>query len=183
MNITSSSIPDVLIIEPQIFGDSRGYFYESYNKKQFDKKLRHIDFVQDNESKSSFGVVRGMHFQRPPFAQSKLVRVIKGSVYDVVLDLRKSSPTFLQSFGIELNETNKKMLFIPKGFAHGFAVLSKEAVFSYKVDNYYSPENDAGINIFEEKLNINWQIEKHQMILSDKDKALPYLNDIDSLFE
>ena len=140
MNFIQTEIPEVIIIEPKVFGDSRGYFLESFNKKEFERNIGKIDFVQDNESKSTYGVLRGLHYQLPPFAQSKLVRVIKGEVLDVAVDIRKGSPTFGKHVAVELSEENKKQLFIPRGFAHGFLTLSKEAIFTYKVDNYYAPD-------------------------------------------
>ncbi|WP_010522398.1 dTDP-4-dehydrorhamnose 3,5-epimerase [Aquimarina agarivorans] len=183
MKITTTELPDVLIIEPQVFGDRRGYFIESYNKQKFPSKFKHINFVQDNESKSSYGVLRGLHFQTPPFSQTKLVRVIQGSVIDVVIDIRKGSPTFGKTTVQELSEYNKKQLFIPRGFAHGFAVTSESAIFSYKCDNYYSPEHDKGILFNDPDLAIDWIIPSEKLILSDKDIKLPLLKNATDLFD
>ena len=155
MNVIETSIPGVVIIEPRIFKDARGYFFESYSKKEFDEKVRPVDFVQDNESCSAYGVMRGLHFQRPPFAQSKLVRCVKGRVLDVAVDIRKGSPTYGRHVAVELTEDNHRQFFIPRGFAHGFAVLSDIAVFQYKCDNYYHPEADGGISIQDESLGID----------------------------
>lgn len=183
MNITPTDIPDVLIIEPMVFGDHRGYFLESYNKKKLPEVLQDIDFVQDNESKSQQGVLRGLHFQIPPFCQSKLVRVIEGSVLDIAVDLRKGSSTFGKHIALELSAENKKQLFVPRGFAHGFVVLSETAIFSYKCDNYYSPEHDRGIYFNDPNLNIDWKIALEKAILSEKDKNLPLLDDCNDLFD
>lgn len=183
MKITPTSIPEVLIIEPEVFGDHRGYFLESYNKKKFPDELQHITFIQDNESKSQKGVLRGLHFQIPPYCQSKLVRVIEGSVLDIAVDIRKESKTFGKHISLQLTAENKKQLFIPRGFAHGFVVLSDTAIFSYKCDNYYSPENDRGIYFNDPKLNIDWNINIENCILSDKDKNLPTLDNCDDLLD
>lgn len=183
MEFVKLDIPGLLIIEPRVFPDSRGYFYESYCKREFDEAVGYaVDFVQDNQSKSSFGVVRGLHFQKPPFTQAKLVKCIKGKVLDVAVDLRKDSPTFGKHYGIELSEENKLQFFVPRGFAHGFAVLSEEAVFQYKCDNYYAPQSEGGISILDESLGINWLIRREDMLLSDKDTNHPKLNDIISPF-
>ncbi|MBR3938582.1 MAG: dTDP-4-dehydrorhamnose 3,5-epimerase, partial [Bacteroidales bacterium] len=174
----------LLIIEPTVFGDSRGYFFESYNKQRFkDETGLDIDFVQDNESMSSYGVMRGLHFQRPPFTQSKLVRCVRGKVLDVAVDIRKGSPTYGQHVAVELTEDNHRQFFVPRGFAHGFAVLSQTAVFQYKCDNFYAPQADGGINIKDETLGIDWQIPMDRAILSDKDLKHPNLADLDSPFE
>jgi dTDP-4-dehydrorhamnose 3,5-epimerase len=174
MKFSRTDIHDVFIIEPQLFGDERGYFSETFKEKELSDFLGHpIHFCQDNESKSSFGVLRGLHFQLPPFAQSKLVRVIEGSVLDVAVDIRRNSPTFGQHVSIELNDQNKKQLFIPCGFAHGFVVLSEYAIFSYKVDNYYSPESDRGIAFNDQELNIDWKLSIGDLQLSEKDKNQP----------
>lgn len=172
MEIKETPLPGALLIQPKIFGDQRGYFFEAYNKKMFDDYVEHIDFIQDNESKSSYGVLRGLHYQLPPYTQAKLVRVIDGAVLDVIVDIRKNSPTFGKHFTTELNATNKLQLFIPGGFAHGFAVLSSHAVFTYKVDSYYAPGYEAGIRHNDPALGIDWQIPVNERILSDKDKVL-----------
>ena len=183
MEVIKTAIEGVVIIEPRIFKDSRGYFFESYSKREFDEKVRPIDFVQDNESMSTCGVMRGLHFQRPPFAQSKLVRCVKGAVLDVAVDIRKGSPTYGQHVAVELSEDNHRQLFVPRGFAHGFAVLSDVVVFQYKCDNYYHPEVEGGISIADDSLQINWQIDSAQAILSDKDLKHPLLKDFDSPFD
>lgn len=170
MNIIKTDIEGVLIIEPKVFGDDRGYFFESFSQKEFEKKVCKTTFVQDNESKSKYGVLRGLHFQKPPYAQAKLVRVVKGKVLDVAVDIRKDSPTFGKHVAIELSEENKRQLFIPKGFAHGFAVLSEEAVFQYKCDNYYAPQAEGGILWNDPALNIDWKLRIEDVILSEKDK-------------
>lgn len=183
MEIIKTEIEGVVIIEPRIFKDSRGYFFESYSKREFDEKVRPIDFVQDNESCSSYGVMRGLHFQRPPFAQSKLVRCVKGRVLDVAVDIRKGSPTYGHHVGVELTEDNHRQFFIPRGFAHGFAVLSDIAVFQYKCDNYYHPEADGGISIQDTSLGIDWMIDPAKAILSEKDLRHAVLADFDSPFD
>lgn len=182
MNIIKTSIEGLLILEPRIFEDSRGYFFESFSQREFDEKVGKVTFVQDNESKSSYGVMRGLHFQRPPFTQSKLVRCVKGSVLDVAVDIRKGSPTYGQHVAVELTEDNHLAVFIPKGFAHGFAVLSEIAVFQYKCDEFYHPEADGGISILDDSLGIDWRIPTAQAILSEKDIKHPLLNDFDSPF-
>lgn len=182
MNIIKTDIDGVVIIEPRIFKDSRGYFFESFSKREFDEKVGHVDFVQDNESCSTRGVMRGLHFQRPPFAQAKLVRCVKGRVLDVAVDIRKGSPTYGRHVAVELTEDNHRQFFIPRGFAHGFAVLSDVAVFQYKCDNYYHPEADGGISIVDPSLGIDWQLDPSQAILSDKDTRHPLLADFDSPF-
>lgn len=183
MNVIETSISGVVIIEPRIFKDARGYFFESYSKKEFDEKVRPIDFVQDNESCSTYGVMRGLHFQRPPFAQSKLVRCVKGRVLDVAVDIRKGSPTYGKHVAVELTEDNHRQFFIPRGFAHGFAVLSDIAVFQYKCDNYYHPEADGGISIQDESLGIDWLIAPTKAILSEKDLNHSVLAEFDSPFD
>ena len=183
MEVIKTDIEGVVIIEPRIFKDSRGYFFESYSKREFDEKVRPIDFVQDNESMSTRGVMRGLHFQRPPFAQSKLVRCIKGSVLDVAVDIRKGSPTYGKYVSCLLSEENHRQFFVPRGFAHGFAVMSDIAVFQYKCDNYYHPEADGGISILDASLGIDWGITIDDAILSDKDQKHPLLNDFDSPFD
>ncbi|MDE6174363.1 MAG: dTDP-4-dehydrorhamnose 3,5-epimerase [Duncaniella sp.] len=183
MEVIKTDIEGVVIIEPRIFADSRGYFFESYSKREFDEKVRPVDFVQDNESCSSYGVMRGLHFQAPPFTQSKLVRCVKGRVLDVAVDIRKGSPTYGQHVAVELSEDNHRQFFVPRGFAHGFAVLSDIAVFQYKCDNYYAPEADGGISIQDTSLGINWLIDPSKAILSDKDLRHPLLKDFDSPFD
>lgn len=182
MEVIKTDIEGVLIIKPRIFNDARGYFFESFNKREFDQKVGEIDFVQDNESKSSRGVMRGLHFQRPPFTQAKLVRCVRGRVLDVAVDLRKGSPTFGRHVAVELTEENHLQFFIPRGFAHGFAVLSDEAVFQYKCDNYYAPQADGGISILDDSLGIDWQIDPAEAILSEKDTKHPLLKDLDNPF-
>lgn len=178
MQFTRLSIPDVILCEPQVFGDERGYFSETFRQDTLEEFLGYnIPFCQDNESKSSFGVLRGLHYQLPPFAQTKLVRVIQGVVLDVAVDIRKGSPTFGQHIAVELTAENKKQLLVPRGFAHGFVVLSEEAVFAYKVDNYYSPESDRGIAFNDEFLNIDWKITVDEMKLSEKDNRQSLFKD------
>lgn len=182
METIKTDIEGVVIIEPRIFKDARGYFFESYSKKEFDEKVAPVDFVQDNESCSTRGVMRGLHFQRPPYTQAKLVRCVKGAVLDVAVDIRKGSPTYGKHVAVELTEDNHRQFFIPKGFAHGFAVLSDVAVFQYKCDEFYHPEADGGISILDDTLGIDWQIDPAEAILSDKDKNHPFLADFDSPF-
>ena len=187
MNVIKTNIEGVLILEPKVFNDARGYFFESFSQREFDEKvapiLGHtIGFVQDNESMSSYGVMRGLHFQRPPFTQSKLVRCVKGAVLDVAVDIRKGSPTFGQHVAVELTEDNHRQLFISKGFAHGFAVLSETAVFQYKCDEFYHPEADGGISIMDQSLGINWKIPTDQALLSEKDTKHQMLVNFDSPF-
>ena len=183
MNVIDTEIEGVKIIEPNIFKDSRGYFFESFSQREFDEKVAPIVFLQDNESKSSYGVLRGLHFQKPPYAQSKLVRCVKGSVLDVAVDLREGSSTYGKHVAVELTEDNHRQLFIPKGFAHGFAVLSDTAVFQYKCDDFYHPEVDGGINILDESLGIDWRIPTDKAILSDKDTKHPLLKDFKTPFK
>ena len=184
MQVIKTALKGVLIIEPRIFNDARGYFFESYNKKAFDEAIgRKVDFVQDNESMSSRGVMRGLHFQRPPYTQAKLVRCVRGRVLDVAVDIRKGSPTYGQHVAVELSEENHRQFFVPRGFAHGFAVLSDVAVFQYKCDNYYAPEADGGLSIADESLGIDWQLDPSEALLSDKDMKHPLLKDFDSPFE
>ena len=187
MNVKKTAIDGVLIIEPRVFNDTRGYFFESFSQREFDEKVAPIlghtvTFVQDNESKSSYGVMRGLHFQRPPFTQSKLVRCVKGAVLDVAVDIRKGSPTYGQHVAVELTEENHRQFFISKGFAHGFAVLSETAVFQYKCDEFYHPESDGGISILDDSLGIDWRIPTAQAILSEKDTKHPLLQDFNSPF-
>lgn len=171
MKFTEQNIKGVWIIEPRVFTDERGYFMESYRKDAFEEHIGRVEFIQDNESKSTRGVLRGLHYQTGKYAQAKLVRALKGSVLDVVVDLRKSSPTFGKSLAVELTEDNKKQLFVPRGFAHGFLVLSSEAIFSYKVDNMYAPGYEASLLWNDPTININWGIKEDELILSAKDKA------------
>ena len=178
MNIIETEIQGVFIIEPKVFGDSRGYFFESFSKKEFESRIGPVEFVQDNESKSCYGVVRGLHFQKPPHAQAKLVRVVKGKVLDVAVDLRKDSPTYGKHVTVELSEDNHRQVFIPKGFAHGFSVLSDEAVFQYKCDDYYAPETEGAVAWNDPELNIDWRVPADMMILSEKDKRHPELKDL-----
>lgn len=177
MEVIQTELDGVVIIEPRMFKDARGYFFESYSQKEFDEKVRPIRFVQDNESMSSYGVMRGLHYQKMPYTQSKLVRCVKGAVLDVAVDIRKGSPTFGKHVAVELTEDNHRMLFVPRGFAHGFAVLSETAVFQYKCDNFYHPEADAGINIKDESLGIDWRIPVADAILSEKDLKHACLNE------
>ncbi|MEE1542085.1 MAG: dTDP-4-dehydrorhamnose 3,5-epimerase [Paludibacteraceae bacterium] len=177
MNFIEQKIKGVWVIEPKVFNDARGYFFEAFKKDEFEKHVGKVDFVQDNESKSSYGVLRGLHYQKGEFSQAKLVRVIKGKVIDVAVDLRKSSETFGQYVAVELSEENKRQLFIPRGFAHGFLVLSEEAVFTYKVDNVYAPQADAGIIYNDPQIGIKWDIEADKVLLSEKDCKLPKLAD------
>ena len=182
MNIIETSIDGLLILEPRIFEDSRGYFFESFSQREFDEKVGKITFVQDNESKSSYGVMRGLHFQRPPFTQTKLVRCVKGAVLDVAVDIRKGSPTYGQHVAVELTEENHRQFLISKVVAHGFAVLSETAVFQYKCDEFYHPESDGGISILDDSLEIDWRIPTAQAILSEKDTKHPLLKDFDTPF-
>lgn len=183
MEVIKTSIPGVIIIEPKVFGDHRGYFFESFNAKEFAEKTGfEVTFVQDNESKSRYGVLRGMHFQLPPYTQSKLVRVVKGKVLDVVVDLRKGSPTYGKYEVCELTEENHRQFFVPKGMAHGFVVLSEDAVFQYKCDEFYHPEAEGAIAWDDPDLNIKWPIPVADVILSEKDKHHPRLNDFESPF-
>lgn len=183
MEIIKTDIEGLLIIKPQIFKDSRGYFFESFSQREFNEKVAPIQFVQDNESCSTYGVMRGLHFQKPPYSQSKLVRCVKGRVLDVAVDIRKGSPTYGKHIAIELSAENHLQLFIPKGFAHGFAVLSKEAIFQYKCDEFYTPQSEGGIQLMDESLGINWPISTDDAILSDKDKIYPKLSEIISDFD
>lgn len=183
MEVIKTDIEGVLILEPRVFTDARGYFFESFSKKVFDEIVPGVEFVQDNESCSSRGVMRGLHFQRPPYAQAKLVRCVRGSVLDIAVDIRKGSPTYGKHVTCLLTEHNHRQFFIPRGFAHGFAVLSDTAVFQYKCDNYYHPEADGGISIQDPDLGIDWRIDPVSAILSDKDTKHPLLKDFDSSFE
>ena len=182
MEVIKTAIEGVVIIEPRLFKDERGYFFESFSQREFDEKVRPIRFVQDNESMSSYGVMRGLHFQTMPYCQSKLVRCVKGAVLDVAVDIRKGSPTYGRHVAVELTEENHRQFFIPRGFAHGFAVLSETAVFQYKCDNFYAPANDGGISILDDSLGIDWRIPTEKAILSEKDTKHPILKDFDSPF-
>lgn len=183
MEIIKTDIEGLIIIKPQIFKDSRGYFFESFSQREFNEKVTPIQFVQDNESCSSYGVMRGLHFQKPPYSQSKLVRCVKGSVLDVAIDIRKGSPTYGKHVAVELSAENHLQFFIPKGFAHGYAVLSKEAIFQYKCDEFYTPQSEGGIQLMDESLGINWPISADKAILSEKDKKYPKLSEIISDFD
>ena len=182
MEVIKTNIEGVIIVEPRIFQDGRGYFFESFSQREFEEKVCKTTFVQDNESKSSYGVVRGLHFQKPPFAQSKLVRVIKGAVLDVAVDIRKDSPTFGQYVSVELTGENHRQFFIPRGFAHGFSVLSEEVIFQYKCDNFYSPQSEGAIAWNDSDLNIDWRIPVEEVVLSEKDSKHPKLKDWQSVF-
>ena len=183
MEVIKTAIDGLVIIEPKVFKDARGYFFESFSQREFEQKVRKINFVQDNESMSSYGVMRGLHFQRPPYTQSKLVRCVKGRVLDVAVDIRKGSPTYGEHVAVELSEDNHRQFFVPRGFAHGFVVLSEKAVFQYKCDNFYAPEADGGINIKDESLGIDWQIAMEDALLSEKDLKHLCLKDFDSPFD
>ena len=183
MEVIKTELEGVVIIEPKIFRDARGYFFESFSQKEFEEKVRKIAFVQDNESMSSYGVMRGLHFQLPPFTQSKLVRCVKGKVLDVAVDIRKGSPTFGKHVSVELSEDNHRQFFVPRGFAHGFAVLSETAVFQYKCANFYAPQADGGISILDDSLGIDWKLPTDKVILSEKDTKHPLLKDFDSPFK
>lgn len=182
MEVIKTAIEGVYVIEPKVFGDARGYFFESFSEREFKEKVGDIHFVQDNESMSKFGVMRGLHFQRPPYAQSKLVRCVKGEVIDVAVDIRKGSPTYGQHVAVRLTEENHRQFFIPQGFAHGFAVLSESAVFQYKCDNFYHPEADGGISIMDESLGIDWGLKMEEALLSEKDTKHPKLAEFDTPF-
>ena len=188
MEVITTAIKDVLILQPKVFGDNRGYFFESFSQREFDEKvapiLGHtINFVQDNESMSCYGVMRGLHFQRSPFTQSKLVRCVRGAVLDVAVDIRKGSPTYGQHVAVELTEDNHRQFFVPRGFAHGFAVLSETAVFQYKCDEFYHPEADGGISILDTSLGIDWKIPTEKALLSEKDIKHALLKDFDTPFD
>src|SRR5574344_464466 len=182
INVIKTEIEGVVIIEPKVFGDSRGYFFESWSQKDFDELVRPVKFVQDNESMSTYGVMRGLHFQAPPFTQSKLVRCVKGAVLDVAVDIRKGSPTYGKHVAVELTEDNHRQFFVPRGFAHGFAVLTETAIFQYKCDNFYAPQADGGISILDARLGINWQIPTDKALLSEKDLKHKLLEDLYSPF-
>ena len=183
METVQTSLPGVVVIEPKVFMDARGYFFESYSQREFDLKVRPIKFVQDNESRSSYGVLRGLHFQKGKDAQSKLVRVIEGEVLDVAVDIRVGSPTFGKHVGVILSAENHRQMFIPRGFAHGFAVLSPTALFQYKCDNFYAPKSEGAIAWNDPSLGIDWKIPAEEIILSDKDRNHPLLKDAEELFD
>ena len=187
INVIKTEIDSVVIIEPKVFGDARGYFFESFSERDFNEAMtpilgHGIKFVQDNESMSSYGVMRGLHFQTMPYTQSKLVRCVKGAVLDVAVDIRKGSPTYGQHVAVELTEDNHRQFFVPRGFAHGFAVLSETAVFQYKCDNFYAPANDGGVSIVDDSLGIDWRIPVEKALLSEKDTKHDLLKDFDSPF-
>ena len=183
MEVIKTDIEGVVIIEPRIFKDDRGYFYESFSQREFEEKVCRTTFVQDNQSKSSYGVLRGLHFQKPPYCQSKLVRCIKGAVLDVAVDIRKGSPTFGKYVAVELSEENHRQFFVPRGFAHGFAVLTPEAVFQYKCDNFYNKESEGSVAWNDPQLAIDWRIPADKVILSEKDKLSKNIADADYLFD
>ena len=183
MDTIRTEIAGVVIVEPRVFTDARGYFFESFSARDFSEKVMDIRFVQDNESRSSYGVIRGLHFQKPPFAQSKLVRVVEGAVLDVAVDIRKGSPTLGRHVAVELTGENHRQLFIPRGCAHGFAVLSETAVFQYKCDNFYAPQSEGAIACDDPDLGIDWRIPEGREVLSAKDKVHPRLRDAEWLFD
>ena len=182
MEVIKTELEGVVILEPRLFKDDRGYFFESFSQREFDEKVRPVKFVQDNESKSVYGVLRGLHFQKPPFAQSKLVRVIQGAVLDVAVDIRVGSPTYGKHVAVELTAENHRQLFIPRGFAHGFSVLTDEVVFQYKCDNYYAPQSEGAVAWNDPALGIDWRIPEASVILSEKDKHHPLLKDLPETF-
>lgn len=182
MNVIKTDIEGLVIIEPRLFRDARGYFFESFSEREFAEKVAPVKFVQDNESRSSYGVLRGLHFQKPPYAQAKLVRVVKGRVLDVAVDLRKGSPTYGKYVAVELSEDNHLQFFIPRGFAHGFCVLSDEVVFQYKCDNYYAPQSEGAVIWNDPDLGIDWRIPQEDVVLSDKDRCHPAFKELDDVF-
>lgn len=183
MEVIKTAIDGVVILEPRIFADDRGYFFESFSERDFNAQVRTVHFVQDNESRSCYGVLRGLHFQKPPYAQSKLVRVVKGAVLDVAVDIRRGSPTFGQHVAVELSAENHRQFFIPRGFAHGFSVLTDDVVFQYKCDNFYAPQSEGAIAWDDAALAIDWRIPADKVILSEKDKCHPLLKDAEWLFD
>ena len=183
MNVIKTEIEGLVIIEPKVFADQRGYFFESFSEREFNSQVREVKFVQDNESKSSYGVLRGLHFQKPPYTQSKLVRVVKGAVLDVAVDIRKGSPTFGKYVAVELTEDNHKQFFIPRGFAHGFVVLTEEVIFQYKCDNFYAPQSEGAIAWNDPDLGIDWKVPADKIILSEKDTKHPRLKDAELVFD
>lgn len=182
MNVIKTDIEGLVIIEPRLFRDARGYFFESFSEREFAEKVAPVKFVQDNESRSSYGVLRGLHFQKPPYAQAKLVRVVKGRVLDVAVDLRKGSPTYGKYVAVELSEDNHLQFFLPRGFAHGFCVLSDEVVFQYKCDNYYAPQSEGAVIWNDPDLGIDWKIPQEDVVLSDKDRCHPTFKELDDVF-
>lgn len=182
MNVIKTDIGGLVIIEPRLFRDARGYFFESFSEREFAEKVAPVKFVQDNESRSSYGVLRGLHFQKPPYAQAKLVRVVKGRVLDVAVDLRKGSPTYGKYVAVELSEDNHLQFFLPRGFAHGFCVLSDEVVFQYKCDNYYAPQSEGAVIWNDPDLGIDWRIPQEDVVLSDKDRCHPAFKELDDVF-
>lgn len=182
MNVIKTDIEGLVIIEPRLFRDARGYFFESFSEREFAEKVAPVKFVQDNESRSSYGVLRGLHFQKPPYAQAKLVRVVKGRVLDVAVDLRKGSPTYGKYVAVELSEDNHLQFFLPRGFAHGFCVLSDEVVFQYKCDNYYAPQSEGAVIWNDPDLGIDWKIPQEDVVLSDKDRCHPAFKELDDVF-
>lgn len=182
MNVIKTDIEGLVIIEPRLFKDARGYFFESFSEREFAEKVAPVKFVQDNESRSSYGVLRGLHFQKPPYAQAKLVRVVKGRVLDVAVDLRKGSPTYGKYVAVELSEDNHLQFFLPRGFAHGFCVLSDEVVFQYKCDNYYAPQSEGAVIWNDPDLGIDWRIPQEDVVLSDKDRCHPAFKELDDVF-
>lgn len=182
MNVIKTDIEGLVIIEPRLFRDARGYFFESFSEREFAEKIAPVKFVQDNESRSSYGVLRGLHFQKPPYAQAKLVRVVKGRVLDVAVDLRKGSPTYGKYVAVELSEDNHLQFFLPRGFAHGFCVLSDEVVFQYKCDNYYAPQSEGAVIWNDPDLGIDWRIPQEDVVLSDKDRCHPAFKELDDVF-
>ncbi len=182
MNVIKTDIEGLVIIEPRLFRDARGYFFESFSEREFAEKVAPVKFVQDNESRSSYGVLRGLHFQKPPYAQAKLVRVVKGRVLDVAVDLRKGSPTYGKYVAVELSEDNHLQFFLPRGFAHGFCVLSDEVVFQYKCDNYYAPQSEGAVIWNDPDLGIDWRIPQEDVVLSDKDRCHPAFKELDDVF-
>lgn len=183
MKIIETPIPGLLIIEPRVFADERGYFFESFNKNKFAENGLVSNYVQDNESKSHYGVIRGLHYQLAPYAQTKLIRVVRGTVYDVAVDLREGSPTFGKWYGVIVSASNKRQFYIPKGFAHGFSVLSEYAIFSYKCDDFYNPQAERGVRFDDPALNIDWMLPNELQVISDKDKLLPFLAGADINFK
>lgn len=182
MNVIKTDIEGLVIIEPRLFRDARGYFFESFSEREFAEKVAPVKFVQDNESRSSYGVLRGLHFQKPPYAQAKLVRVVKGRVLDVAVDLRKGAPTYGKYVAVELSEDNHLQFFLPRGFAHGFCVLSDEVVFQYKCDNYYAPQSEGAVIWNDPDLGIDWRIPQEDVVLSDKDRCHPAFKELDDVF-
>jgi len=183
MNVIRTDIEGLAVIEPRIFKDPRGYFFESFSERDFAEQVAPVKFVQDNESKSSYGVIRGLHFQKPPYAQAKLVRVVKGKVLDVAVDLRVGSPTYGKHYAVELSEDNHRQFFIPRGFAHGLSVLSEEVIFQYKCDNYYAPQSEGSVIWNDPDLGIDWGVPAEKAVLSEKDNRNPRLKDLEKIFE